>query len=143
MLQAVSSRRPCHRDADQVRGGSENEEPFDQAAAAMPGLTRAARGLDPAEWLLDPLALVLAHRIAGMAGGCGDDRQAAVDGDLRDVGHAAGAAAVGDERGGVLILVPADRAAGRGGGGDHGQRRLAFSRAVGLAQAGIDVSAAS
>jgi len=35
----------------------------------MPGLTQAARGLDPAEWLLDPLALVLAHRIAGMAGG--------------------------------------------------------------------------
>src|SRR3990172_7278099 len=56
LLQADSPCRQQLGDADQVvGGGGEDEEPFDQAAAAMTGLAQAADGLDPAERFLDPL----------------------------------------------------------------------------------------
>src|SRR3972149_4671144 len=85
------------RDADQVVGsGGEREEPIDQRAAAMAGLAQAAHGLDPAEALLDALALDLADGVAGMARGAPIDRRAAGLGVLRPVrGGAQGAGAGG------------------------------------------------
>ena len=69
VLQTDSSRGGDNfRDADEIAGRSgQDEEPFDQAAAAMTGLAQAADGLDPSERLLDLLTLDRADAIAGMA----------------------------------------------------------------------------
>src|SRR5260221_87562 len=140
MLQTDSSR--CgqqFRDADEiVGGGGEDEEPFDQPAAAMTGLAQPGDGLDPAERLLDPLALDHADGIAGVARGAAVDGRAAVGIVLRDVRHAAALAAAGHEVGGVIVLVRADRAAGAGVVLDHIERRAALGRAVGFGQPDID-----
>src|SRR3974390_2970588 len=139
-LQTDSSRRGQQLwDANEVVGcGGEHEEPLDQAATAMPRLAQASDRLDPPERLLDQLAFDGADPIAGMAGGTRVDRRAAVGVVLRDVRRAAARAATGDEVGGVVVLVAADRAAGPGIVLDHVERSRALGGAVGLGQPRID-----
>src|SRR5215475_13170550 len=69
-LQTDSSRcRHQFGQTNQIVGGcGENEEPVHQGATAVARLTHPANGLDPAEWLFDPLALDAARAIAGMPG---------------------------------------------------------------------------
>jgi hypothetical protein len=69
MLQADSSCGCQNRgDANEVVGsGRENEEPFNQAATAVPGLAEATNGFQPAERLLDLLSLDRADAIARVA----------------------------------------------------------------------------
>src|SRR5258706_14156251 len=56
------------RDANEIVGdGSQDEEPFHQAAPTMPGLAQTADGLHPPKGFFDPLALDCADAIAGMA----------------------------------------------------------------------------
>lgn len=71
MLHADSSRR-CQNFgyANEVVGGrGQYEEPLHQASASMACLARPTDGLDPAERLLDLLALDRAEALAGMTGG--------------------------------------------------------------------------
>src|SRR5580700_11476154 len=139
-LQTDSSRRSQNlRDADHIIGGcGEYEEPFHQVAPAMAGLAQAPGGLDPAERLLDPLALDCADPIAGVAGGARIDRRAAVGVVLRDMRRAAAFTAAGDKVGSVIVLVTAHGAAGSGIVLDHVERGGALGRAVGLGQPRID-----
>src|SRR5512147_2500540 len=63
------------RQADEVVGGKgEGEGHARPIEPAEPGLAQAADGLQPAEDLLDPFTLSLAHRVARMAGGAAVDR---------------------------------------------------------------------
>src|SRR5258708_12021781 len=65
-------------DANEVVGdGSQDEEPFHQAAPTMPGFAQTTDGLHPAKGFFDPLALDRADAIAGMAGRARVDRGAA------------------------------------------------------------------
>src|SRR4030095_7611841 len=67
------------RDADEIVGRSgQDEEPFDQAAAAMTGLAKAAERLDPAERFLDLLAFDGADPITGVPCRAPIDRRATV-----------------------------------------------------------------
>src|SRR5690348_9245835 len=94
-----------------VSGGREREAPADTSAATVLGLSQPARPLDPTKHLLDPLALVLADAIAGMAGRppvYGRAPQLAGLGPVpirRDMRRDPAAAQFGDERGGVITLV--------------------------------------
>src|SRR5260221_9461837 len=135
-LQTDSSRR-CQKlwDADNVvGGGSENEEPRDEGPPAMTGLAHHADSLHPAEGLLDALAFDHADGIAGMTRGAAIDRRTAVGRVLRDGPRASALAAAGDEVGGVVVLVGANRASAAGLGLDHGESRRALGGAAGLAQ---------
>src|SRR5258708_36539655 len=69
-----------------------------------------------------------------MARGAAIDRRTAVGRVLRDVRRASALAAAGDEVGGVVVLVGANRASAAGLGLDHGESRRALGRAAGLAQ---------
>src|SRR5947199_9958179 len=53
---------------------AEDEHPPDAPAAAMARLPKQADGLEPAEDLFDPLALLLTHLVAGVARGAPIDR---------------------------------------------------------------------
>jgi hypothetical protein len=73
--------------SDEIVGGrGEDEEPRDQPATAMAGLTQAADGLDPPERFFDALALDRADAIARMPSGAAIDPRAAVGIVLRDSG---------------------------------------------------------
>src|SRR5918997_3784523 len=78
-------------DADQVVGGSgEGEAPPDALEPSVAGLAQAARDLDPAERLLDPLADALAQGVAGMPRGSTVDGRGPVRvvlGDVRGYVH--------------------------------------------------------
>ena len=67
-LQADSSCGCQNRgDANEVvSGGRENEEPFYQGAATVPGLAEATNGFEPTEGFLDLLSLDHADAIAGV-----------------------------------------------------------------------------
>src|SRR6516225_1553772 len=108
-LRADSSRRRQNcRDANEIVGGrGKDEEPFYQLTPAVPGLAQSTESLDPAERLLDLLALDHADCISGMAGGASVDRGGAADIVLGDVRHAATLAATGYEIGRVITLVAA------------------------------------
>src|SRR5262245_23620096 len=94
------------RDANEIVGGcDENEEPFDQCAPAMSGLTQAAHGLHPTERLFDLFSLDRADAMTGMAGRARVDRRAAVGVVLRHMRGAAARAAAGDEIGRVIVFV--------------------------------------
>src|SRR6516165_8887930 len=98
----------------------------------MTGLTQSARRLGPSEDLLDAFAPAAADGVAGVAGGATVDRRAPVAGVLSDMRGGVALAQCGDEPGGIVGLVGADRDAAvarlRLG---HGQRRLALGRAGG------------
>src|ERR1700692_1364892 len=126
-------------DANEVVGdGSQDEEPFHQAAPTMPGFAQPTDGLHPAKGFFDPLALDCADAIAGMAGRARVDRGAAVGIVLRDMRRAAALATTGDKVGGVIVLVTTHRAAGSGIVLDHGERGGALGGAVGLGQPRLD-----
>src|SRR5258708_11987678 len=69
-----------------------------------------------------------------MTRGAAIDRRTAVGRVLRDVRRASALAAAGDEVGGVVVLVGANRASAAGLGLDHGESRRALGGAAGLAQ---------
>ena len=128
-----SGSRPCRSmscrlrqelgDADQVVGGErQGERHADALESAEFGLPAAADRLQPAENLLDPLALVLAHGIARMPRRTAVDRRAAALVVLRHVRGGAEVAHISDEVGGVVGLVAAD-------GGAHGRRDYTGSAA--------------
>src|SRR6202166_1244481 len=126
-------------DANEVVGdGSQDEEPFHQAAPTMPGFAQTTDGLHPAKGFFDPLALDRADAIAGMAGRARVDCGAAVGIVLRDMRRAAAFAAAGDKVGGVIVLVAAHGAAGPGIVLDHVERGRALRCAVSLGQPCID-----
>src|SRR5450755_2729518 len=139
-LQTDSSRCGQNlRDANEIVGGkSQDEEPFHQAAATMPGLAQTADGLHPPKGFFDPLALDRADAIAGMTGRARVNRGAAVGIVLRDMRRTAAFAAAGDKVGGVVVLVAAHGAAGPGIVLDHVERGRALCCAVGLGQPRID-----
>src|SRR5213594_4885896 len=67
---------------------AEDEHPPDAPAAAVARLPKQADGLEPAEDLFDPLALLLTHLVAGVARGAPIDRARTVRGVLGHVrGH--------------------------------------------------------
>src|SRR5260370_42657227 len=89
----------------------EDEGPVDARATAMPQLAQHADGLHPAEALLDQLPLLLADRVARMAGRAGIDRTATLRrlgilGDMRGDPHLAEQV---HEAFRVVVLVAADR----------------------------------
>ena len=93
---------------DQVAGrGGEGEQPADPGGAPVSGLAKAARGLHPAERLLDALADPLAERVAGMARDPAVDRRAA-RGVLRDMRRDVEDTDGGDEVRGIIALVGAE-----------------------------------
>src|SRR5277367_1059373 len=112
-LQADSSRRRHNfGDANEVVGGcGQYEEPLHRASASMACLAQPTDGLDPAERLLDLLALDRADAIAGMTGGARIDCRAAIGVVLRDVWRAATLATAGNKLGSVIVLVGSNRAA--------------------------------
>src|SRR6202040_184356 len=127
------------RDANEiVGGGGKDKKPLDQLPPAMTGLTQTADGLHPAERFLDPLALLHADGIARMARRARIDCRAAVCIVLCHMWHSATFAAPGDEIGGVVILVGADRAAGTGILVDHAEGGGAFGRSIGFSQPGVN-----
>ena len=139
-LQAGSSRRRQNcRDANEIVGGrGKDEEPFYQLTPAVPGLAQSAEGLDPAERLLNLLALEHADCVSGMAGGASVDRGAAADIVLGNVRHAATLAATGYEIGCVITLVAPDGAAGMRVVRDHVESGLAFGGSRRRRHPGID-----
>src|SRR5215470_3712670 len=139
-LRAGSSRRRQNcRDANEIVGGrGKDEEPFYQLTPAVPGLAQSAAGLDPAERLLDLLALDHADCVSGMAGGASVDRGAAADIVLGDVRHAATLAATGYEIGRVITLVAPNGAAGTRVVGDHVESGLAFGGSGRRRHPGVD-----
>jgi hypothetical protein len=121
------------RDANETVGdGDKDKKPLEQLPPVMTGLMQTADGLHPAERSLDPLALLHADCIARMARSARVDRRAAVCIVLHHVFHGVTFAARGDEIGGVIILVGADRAAGAGILVDHVEGGGAFGRSVGF-----------
>src|SRR2546425_11588806 len=71
-----------------VERQAEDEHPPDAPAAAVARLPKQADGLEPAEDLFDPLALLLTHLVAGVARGAPIDRARTVRGVLGHVrGH--------------------------------------------------------
>src|SRR5271154_1544809 len=139
-LQADSSRRRQNfGDANEVVGGrGQYEEPLHQVSSSMACLAQPADGLDPAERLLDPLALDRADAIAGMTGGARIDGRTAIGVVLRDMRRAATFATAGNKLGSVIILVGSDRAARLGVILDHVERGRPLRGAVGLGQSRID-----
>src|SRR5882724_4596005 len=104
-LPARGSRRLLHEVADAhevVDRRGEGEHPVDSADAPVAGLAHEPHGLEPAEDLLDELALLLADQIARMARGAAIDRTRTVRGVLRDVRRDPEAAKGVDERAGVI-----------------------------------------
>src|SRR2546421_6491696 len=71
----------------------------------MTGLAHDTDRLHPAERLLDPLTLLLAHGVSPMTRGAPINRRAAVGVVLRDMRHTATFTAPGNELGGVIVLV--------------------------------------
>src|SRR5258708_37753460 len=120
-------------DANEVVGdGSQDEEPFHQAAPTMPGFAQTTDGLHPAKGFFDPLALDRADAIAGMAGRARVDRGAAVGIGLRGMRRTTAVAAAGGKIGGGVGLVAAPGAARPGIVLGHVQPRRAASPSVGL-----------
>ncbi|MET4022086.1 Xaa-Pro aminopeptidase [Bradyrhizobium sp. S3.2.12] len=77
-------------DANEVVGGrSRYKEPLHQVSASMARLAQPADGIDPAERLLDLLALNHADAIAGITSGARIDCRAAIGVVLRAMRHAA------------------------------------------------------
>jgi hypothetical protein len=56
-----------------VDGGGKGEDPIHPPLAAVPRLAEQPDGLEPAEDLLDELALALAHQVTGVAHGAAVD----------------------------------------------------------------------
>src|SRR6516165_1715463 len=56
---------------------------FDSSYSAMTRLAQSRHGLEPAEDLFDPFALVLTDRVAGMTGGAGIDSAVGFARDVR------------------------------------------------------------
>src|SRR5882724_9985406 len=84
-----ASRRTLRQvpDAHQVVDSqAEDEHPTDAPPAAAARLPHQPDGLEPAEDLFDPLALLLTHRVASVARGASIDRARTVRGVLRHVG---------------------------------------------------------
>ena len=119
-----------------VQRGREGEQPPDPADAAVADLVQQGHRLHPAEHLFDPLALLLADRIAGMPGRPRIGRTGAAGGVLRDMRREAERAERRDEAAGVVALVGAQGGAAPQVGG-HRDRRLPLGDARGLAHAGI------
>src|ERR1700751_5368884 len=89
-LQADSSCGCQNRgDANEVVGGGrENEEPFYQGAATVPGLAEATNGFEQTERFLDLLSLDHADAIAGMTRGPRINGRAAIGVVLGQMGRA-------------------------------------------------------
>ena len=136
MLQADSSLGGEEsRNANQIISGrGEDEKPFNQVAAAMPGFAQSPNGLHPSERFFDPLAGGQADAIAGMTGGASVDRRSAMRVVLRHMRRAAAFAASGDKVGGVVILVGSHRAARVGIVLDHAEGGGTLSCAIGFGQ---------
>src|SRR6516165_1588593 len=140
LLQADSSCGCQNRgDANEVVGsGRENEEPFNQAATAVPGLAEATNGFQPAERLLDLLSLDRADAIARVARGPRVNCRPAIGVILGHMRRAATLATSGDEVRGVIVFVGAHGASRLGIVIDHVKGGGAFSCAVGFSEPRVD-----
>jgi hypothetical protein len=107
MLQADSSCGCQDRgDANEVVGGRrEDEEPFNQVAATVPGLAEATNGFKPTERLLDLLPLDHTDAIAWVACSPRINCRSAIGVVLGHMRRAAAFATSGDEVRGVIVLV--------------------------------------
>src|SRR4030088_2030288 len=83
----------------------EDEEPFDQASAAVAGLAQAPDGLHPTERLFDLFSLDHADAVASVTCGPRIDRRMAVGDILCHVRHAVALATTSDEPGIVISLI--------------------------------------
>jgi len=96
-----------------VDGQPKGKHPPDPGEAAMARLAQQADHLEPAEDLLDPLAMPLARLVAGMPRGAAIERTAPVCGVLRDVrGHREPAEGVDEVPGVILLSAPSVARAG-------------------------------
>src|SRR6516162_7159530 len=80
-----------------VSGHCENELETELSDASQHGPCEPADGLAPSEWLLDAFSLLLAHRVARMAGGAGIGGGPPAAEVLSDVRRDVERAHVGDE----------------------------------------------
>jgi ferredoxin len=125
------SRRPCEQcaQADHVVGRCRKcDDPIDACPAAMPKLAQPANRFQPAEDLLDQLALLLADCITGMTRGPIVD--AAARDLLRDVWRHTQRAHAGDKARDVESFVPAN---GRGDWASASNSKAASRSAVPVA----------
>src|SRR5215467_1436912 len=139
-LEADSSRGCQNRgDANEiVSGRREDEEPFDQGAATVPGLAEATNGFEPTERYLDLLSLDHADAIAGVTRGPRINGRPAIGVVLGHMGRAAALATSSDEVRGVIAFVGANGASRFGVVINHVKGSGAFSRTVGLREPSVD-----
>jgi hypothetical protein len=120
-----------------VSGRREDEEPFDQGAATVPGLAEPTNGFEPTERFLDLLSLDHADAIAGVMRGPRINGRPAIGVVLRHMGRAAALATSSDEVRGVIAFVGANGAR-FGVVINHVKGSGAFSRTVGLCEPSVD-----
>src|SRR5882724_9472635 len=118
---------------------AEDEHPADAPSPAVPRLPHQADRFQPAEDLFDPLALLLAHLVAGVARGTGIDRTRPVRGVLRHMRGHLEQAQRSDKVATVVAFVGAQGdPSGLRHGADHRQRGGALAVASGRREAAVD-----